>query len=191
MGRRSKTKGANYERHVAKLMSDWWGGKFSRVPASGGLQWGSDQRVAGDIVPPPEADYPFVVECKKREGWSMEHILLDIGEPRKWWHQVVMDARRINKVPLLIFSRNRAKDFVMVPYDTELYQQLGEDVEFESGVTTVTIENIREETQIFQVIVTTFDAFSKFSKETLRDYAKRIEWDTYAESYTEDGEGTN
>src|SRR5699024_11495112 len=65
--RRSKQKGNAYELKIAKELSKWWGGKFSRVPASGGLHWGSDQRVAGDIIPPVNSNFPFVVECKKRE----------------------------------------------------------------------------------------------------------------------------
>src|SRR5690606_21174130 len=123
-GRGAKAKGAAYENKVAKMLSKYWGGKFHRVPASGGLQWGNDHRVAGDIVAPPEADFPFVVECKKQEGWVMEHIFLDIGKPREWWKQAVNDARRVGKTPMLVFSRNRAKDFVMLPYDGFIFSYL-------------------------------------------------------------------
>lgn len=182
MGRHSRNKGANYERKVAKDLSDWWGGNFSRVPASGGLQWGADQRVAGDIVPPPEANFPFVVECKKQEDWTMEHILLDIGKPREWWQQVVMDSRRVSRTPILFFSRNRAKDFVMIPYDEGLYNKLKE-VSPEVMVSPVTIENIRKEVQEFEIIVTTFETFTQLTKETIRKFGKEIEWDNYAEEY--------
>lgn len=181
MGKKSKTKGAAYELKVAKMFTEWWGGKFSRVPASGGLQWGSDQRVAGDIVPPPEADFPFVVECKKRENWTFDHILLDIGQPREWWEQVINDGRRIDKVPMLIFSRNRAKDFIMVPHSNYLAGALSHynDV----MITHVTTKNIRDEIQRFEVIVTTFDTFSQLSKNVLRAYADDVEWDPYADDY--------
>jgi hypothetical protein len=177
-GKGSKIKGSDYENKVAKLLTEWWGeGKFSRVPASGGLHWGDDQRVAGDIVPPANANFPFVVECKKREEWSMEHVLLDIGQPREWWSQVVMDARRIKKVPLLIFSRNRAKDFVMLPHNHELYDALfmiNKDV----MRTPVSIANIRGEIQTFEVNITTFESLSQLDPEILKRYAE-IPWDPY------------
>lgn len=178
----SRNKGATYERKVAKMMSDWWGGQFSRVPASGGLNWGADQRVAGDIVPPPESGFPFVIECKKREDWTFDHILLNIGTPKDWWQQVVMDSRRVNQVPLLIFSRNRAKDFIMIPHEDEMYKSL-QDIDYDVSRTAVTIENIRGEIQEFEVILTTFDTFIALGTETIKEYAKEVKWDKYAEDY--------
>lgn len=179
MGKKSKTKGAKYELDVSKLLTEWWGGgKFSRVPASGGLHWGDDQRVAGDIIPPPEADFPFVVECKKREGWTMEHILLDIGQPREWWEQVVTDGRRVKLTPLMIFSRNRAKDFVMIPYNQSIFNML---VSYSNNVmiTPITTTNIRDELEEFYVIVTTYETFTQVPIDSIRDYAKKVQWDRY------------
>lgn len=181
-GAGSKRKGSSYERAIAKKFSAWWGGTFARTPGSGSLHWGSDQRVAGDIIAPQGMDFPFVIEAKKREGWLMEHVLLDIGDPRQWWAQVVGDARRVGLVPILVFSKNRAKDFVMLPYDSWLYGRLlflGND----HMRTTVTIKNVRDEIQKFDVIVTTFDTLSKISPDDLRDYANSVEWDAYAEDY--------
>ena len=182
MGKMSKTKGAGYELKIAKFLTSWWGGNFSRVPASGGLHWGTDQRVAGDIVPPPEADFPFVIECKKREEWTMDHVVLDIGEPRKWWEQVVSDSRRTKQTPILIFARNRSKNFVMIPYQENMYmalEQAGNDV----MNTLVTIQNIREEVQTFDVIVTTLDTLSTLDKDYIRAYAKSVDWDPYKADY--------
>jgi hypothetical protein len=182
LAKKSKTKGAGYELKVAKLLSPIWGGNFSRVPASGGLHWGSDQRVAGDIIAPQEVDFPFVVECKKREEWIIDHILLDIGQPRDWWKQVVEDARRVKLVPILFFSRNRAKDFVMLPYSKPMLQELlskGND----TMVTTTSFKNIREELQTFDVIVTTFDTFSKVDIQFIRKYAALVDWDKYKDQY--------
>ena len=185
IGKYSKNKGSGYELKIAKYMSAWWGGNFSRVPASGGLHWKGDQRVAGDIIPPIGMDFPFVIECKKREEWSIEHILLDIGQPKEWWKQVVEDGRRVNRTPLLIFSRNRAKDFVMIPYEESMYYRIA-GISHEYLRTTVTIKNIRDEVQIFDVIVTTLDTFSKIPTSTLVDFGKSIDWDPYADQYRED-----
>jgi Holliday junction resolvase len=182
MGKMSKNKGAGYELKIAKLLSPWWGGGFSRVPASGGLHWGSDQRVAGDIIAPQGLDFPFVIECKKREEWTMDHVLLNIGQPRDWWKQVVEDARRVKLVPLLIFSRNRAKDFVMLPYDEEMYGALFIESN-EVMRTSISFNNIRDEEQVFDVLVTTYDAFSTLDIDYVRSYARRVDWDFYKDQY--------
>lgn len=161
------------------MLTEWWGGgEFHRAPASGGLHWASDHRVAGDIIPPSESDFPFVVELKKREGWTIEHILLDIGEPRDWWRQVIEDSRRVKKTPLLMFSRNRAKDFVMVPYDADFYSKLI-DVSTDVMVTPVTTKTVRDTEEVFYVIVTTFDTLKLIDKETIKNYANSVDWDYY------------
>ncbi|UPI12873.1 hypothetical protein [Bacillus phage SBSphiJ5] len=183
MAKKSKTKGASYELKIAKLLTSWWGGgTFNRVPASGALHWGRDQRVAGDIVAPLEADFPFVIECKKREEWTMDHILLDIGQPREWWEQVVVDARRVARVPILIFSRNRAKDFIMIPYEPSMYDKLNA-AEKTSMITTVSITNIRDEVQYFDVIVSTYDALTKVPIAEVKEYAAAVDWDKYKDEY--------
>lgn len=183
MGKKSKVKGSTYELKIAKLLTSWWGaGTFNRAPASGALHWGRDQRVAGDIVAPPEADFPFVIECKKREEWTMEHILLDIGQPKEWWAQVVTDARRVEKVPILIFSRNRAKDFIMVPYDSEMYDKLNKE-DKSAMITTVSIKNIRDEIQLFDVIVSTYESLIQVPIPEVKEYASSVDWDRYKGEY--------
>ncbi|QDP43138.1 hypothetical protein Goe24_01130 [Bacillus phage vB_BsuM-Goe24] len=183
IAKKSKTKGSSYELKIAKLLTSWWGGgNFSRVPASGGLHWGTDQRVAGDIVPPPEAEFPFVIECKKREEWTMDHILLDIGQPKDWWAQVVNDARRVKLVPILIFSRNRAKDFIMLPYTSEMYDKLNK-VDKSAMITTVSIKNIRDEIQLFDVIVSTYESLTQVPIPEVKEYASSVDWDRYKGEY--------
>lgn len=183
VGRGSRAKGSNYERVIAKKLSPIWGGEFSRTPGSGSLHWGSDNRVAGDIVAPPEVNFPFVVECKKHEGWTVENIMLDNGEPKTWWAQVVTDCRRVKKTPMLLFSRNRAKDFVMVPYAKSLYDRLTIAGNTDVMRTLVTIKNVRDEEQVFDVIVTTFDTIFKEDVDYLREYAEAVDWDPYAAEY--------
>lgn len=189
MGKKSKQKGSSYELKIAKMLSKWWGGgDFHRVPASGGLHWGSDQRVAGDIIPPQGSDFPFVVECKKREEWTMDHVLLDIGQPRTWWEQVVSDARRVKLHPILIFSRNRAKDFVMLPYSEQAYRVLTEiEGATDVMITPTSFDNIRGEKQVFKVIVTTYDTFTSVPVETIKSLVyTNTEWDPYADQYQDD-----
>lgn len=114
MSRMSKTKGSTYERHIAKKLGAWWGEEFQRTPASGGLRWKQDNRVCGDIVTPPGSTFPWVVECKKRENWTMDSLLNGSAEVSKWWKQVTDDAERSGLEPMLIFTRNRQPDYVAV-----------------------------------------------------------------------------
>jgi len=184
-GRGARAKGSGYELKIAKFMSTWWGGNFNRTPGSGGIHWGTDQSIAGDIVPPKGMVFPFVIECKKHEGWTVDNILLNTGKPREWFSQVVTDARRVKRTPMLIFSRNRAKDFVMLPYTHWLYGYLNAQETYDVMQTKVTIKNIRDEVQVFDVIVTTLDTLAKVPIEDLRHYGKTVEWDAYADQYTE------
>lgn len=109
-----KAIGGAYERYVAKKLSAWWGEEFHRTPASGGLRWKQDNRVCGDIVTPPGSTFPWVVECKKRENWTMDSLLNGSAEVSKWWKQVTDDAERSGLEPMLIFTRNRQPDYVAV-----------------------------------------------------------------------------
>lgn len=109
-----REKGKGYELKVAKILSAFWGEKFNRTPCSGALRWGTDNRIAGDIVCPPESLFPFSVECKCHEGWTLEQVLKGTGEAESWWHQCMGDCERVNRKPLLIFSKNFAPNFMMI-----------------------------------------------------------------------------
>lgn len=128
VGRKSKTKGSSYELRVAKIFTTWWGAPFHRVPASGGLHWSASMNVSGDIVTIPEAGFPFVIECKKREEWTLDNVFLNNKDIKNWWAQVVGDADETGKIPMLVFSRNRAEDYVMLPYNEDFLQNYMEEL---------------------------------------------------------------
>lgn len=109
----SKAKGDTYERKIAKKLTEWTGLKFERVPASGGLHWKQDNRVYGDIVT-NNPDFPFVIECKCREEWNMDSLINGNKKVEKWWQQVTADAEATGKKPMLIFTRNRQPDYIML-----------------------------------------------------------------------------
>lgn len=113
----SKAKGSEYELKMAKVLGAWWGEKFNRTPASGGLHWKADNRVAGDIVTPPNSVYPFVTELKKREAWDFSHLLKGTGEMESYWDQVIEDSIRVNLKPLLIFAKNFSPNYLMITLD--------------------------------------------------------------------------
>ena len=110
----SKNKGSEYELKIAKILSKWWGEEFHRTPMSGGLHWKNDNRVAGDIVTPPNSVFPYSVECKKRESWKLDDLMKNNTEIDSYWSQCVRDAKAVKLRPLLIFSKNFYVDLIML-----------------------------------------------------------------------------
>jgi hypothetical protein len=102
---------------VTKLLNPWWGCDFHRVPASGGLHWKDDNRVSGDVVAPPNANFPFNIECKKHEGWNFEQVIKGTGDVVDWWEQCTRDSGKFDQTPLLVFSKNRSPIYFMVRYE--------------------------------------------------------------------------
>lgn len=161
VGKKSKRKGASFELETAKLLGKWWGFDFHRVPASGGLHWKGSNNVVGDIVAPLEADFPFVVECKKREEWTLENLFLNNKDIKNWWGQVVGDAKESNKIPMLVFTRNRAKTFVMLPFNPLLIDEI-EKREFPLMVSNVEYKDSYGDTHCYKTFTTTIEAVTSF-----------------------------
>lgn len=158
-GINGKQKGAKFERDIAKLLSEWWGEDFNRVPMSGGLDWQKDNRVTGDIVPPPDSDFPYTVECKKREGWDFEQVIKGTGEVADWWKQCTNDAKKVDKIPLLIFSKNRSPIYFMVHVDD--FNKYG--IKTNYFITTVELDD-----RVDCVGIGYFDKLTEFDKEKIK-----------------------
>lgn len=114
--KKSKHKGNRYENVIAKLFSAWSGLEIKRTPGSGG--WGTAAfGVTGDLVC-SDRRYPFHHECKKREGWRLEDLVLgvrgkDTRSVKAWWKQCTRECPS-GKIPTLIFTRNRMADLIML-----------------------------------------------------------------------------
>lgn len=94
MANKAMTKGKNYERHIAKLLSEAFDCKVRRVPCSGALDIKGDLR---NLSGPLEE---WVFECKKQEKlniWKAIHQAQVQAGYKKW---------------ALIFSRNNELDYV-------------------------------------------------------------------------------
>lgn len=175
----SKRKGDNYERKLAKTLGTHWRSTFNRTPGSGAYRGSREAEMVGDIVTDPADRYPFVVEAKHREGgWTLESVVLGNHDVKNWFAQVVGDANRVkDKTPLLIFTRNYAEDFVMVPYHKQYYADLitrGEvmttKVSYKDPVTT--------DSYTYHVIITTLDMFLSFDKDYYLEQFDGFEWRT-------------
>lgn len=116
--RKSKTKGSSYERRIAKRFSAWSGERLSRTPQSGGWHGAGDYGVAGDLVCARKS-FPFHIECKKREGWHLEDLIIGVRSSvtsngvLAWWAQTLRTCPP-NKLPTLIFARNHMPDLIMM-----------------------------------------------------------------------------
>lgn len=111
-----KQKGNRAERALVKKFAKWWGSEFYRTPGSGSFAtrgYTGDVDMHGDIIT-PDKTFPFCVESKNCEGWHIEQL---ITSPKcdiwKWWQQTVSETPQ-NKIPLLVFTRNRQPDFFMM-----------------------------------------------------------------------------
>lgn len=106
MGRRSKTKGASYERTIAKKFATAYPGlELTRTPQSGGFAKKSSKAddFRGDIVSvDKDIDLKLHIECKDHKSWSLP----------QWINQATEDCPK-GKVPTVIFHKHgTSKDYV-------------------------------------------------------------------------------
>lgn len=112
-------KGSRGERGVANLIAHWWHryeptARFMRTPQSGGWQYGDRQVAAhfnacGDLMT-TSAQFPFCVEVKWREKWSVDRLLDGRSGPYwDWWQQTIEAAKQQNGVPMMWMRRNRIR----------------------------------------------------------------------------------
>ncbi|KKW10748.1 MAG: Resolvase [Candidatus Gottesmanbacteria bacterium GW2011_GWB1_49_7] len=111
--KRSRRKGKRGERKLIPILETWWGTKFRRTPGSGGLRWGTDSRVAGDLVTNDPA-FPWVIEEKNQEKWDLHQIFQEKGPIFDWFHQAAQAGKRVGKLPILFFTKNYQPYFIMI-----------------------------------------------------------------------------
>lgn len=122
-----KAKGNRFELTVAKMLSEWSGEKFHRTPQSGALHWDNDKRVVSDIVPPQGIGFPFSIECKSQEvTWDFDTFITGTSPIWKFWSQCCRDAMSEKMEPLLVFTKNYRKIYVMM--NRLVYDSLGKSI---------------------------------------------------------------
>lgn len=127
----SSAKGRRGEREVAKMCEKWWRridkkSEFKRTPLSGG--WATESmrghfKAAGDLMTTSDK-WPFTVEVKRREDWSLNNLFN--GKPTTvwdWWIQSTRQADEEKSVPMLWLKRNSFGPtrplpwFILLPVD--------------------------------------------------------------------------
>lgn len=114
----SRQKGARFERNVAKALSLWWGAAFHRTPQSGGSQLASAMNLCGDVCT-DDPSFPFHVECKHVEAWSLDQITSTplSALVQAWMTQAETDnakAATPKAWHLLAITKNRADTYVLL-----------------------------------------------------------------------------
>lgn len=126
----SRSKGVRGELEVAKILKEWFApiapdAEWVRTPCSGG--WGghcetnqrarAELKASGDIMC-TYPDFPFCVEVKRGESWSLTRLINCRSSPVwKWWRQCQREAEEIHRVPMLWFRHNRESWYVMIPLE--------------------------------------------------------------------------
>lgn len=174
----SKAKGNRFERLVAERLTDWWGGKFNRTPQSGGASWAEQNNAVGDIVPPPDMGFPLVIECKDREGWAIDNVLLNNKEPHEWWKQVVGDASKSDLTPCLVFKRKYSQIYVALPYVEQVYNDF-RDSDLPIMRTDFVIDNIRKDKLYYDVMVLTLDGMLTKTPYYIKEHFANLDWGIY------------
>lgn len=120
----SSKKGAKAERALSKILTDWVGVEFQRVPRSGGLRWGSGLMVTGDTIPADPlwlVRFPFSIESKVRDSITFQDLILDQkSEIAEFWEQASSDASRVNKIPIVFFRYDFMKKglyFIVISFE--------------------------------------------------------------------------
>lgn len=112
-----KRKGNRNELIAAKVLSDWVGEPFARVPSSGGLRWKNFNEVCGDVVCQNRSTYfPFSVETKHLKHLNMRSVRCATGSMLRknskictLFMQALEDAKRAKKMPILMVRANGMK----------------------------------------------------------------------------------
>lgn len=119
VGRGAKAKGSNFERTIAKQLTEWWtgDGEFTRTPASGGLRWQNRNDTIGDISSPD--NFTHTIECKNREDWKFKEFFTRQEGTKEgeniacWWYQACDEAERAERSPWLILKKNYVKPLLI------------------------------------------------------------------------------
>ena len=154
----SKAKGGAFERKIANLLNETFDTReFNRTPGSGAFATTHELpehiTVAGDLITP--LNFKFCIECKK--GYNDQTIYSLIDYNSKIWQfieQCEKDAKKMNKVPMIIYKQDRRDTLVITNYNM-----------FTTNIPSITIFKDNKEKILYT------DTYSIYKlKEVLKDY---------------------
>lgn len=125
MPSKAKTKGSQFEREVAKYLSDLYGESFVRIPNSGAYIGGlnthrktnlSENQIKsfkGDIVP-PDSWVNFNAEAKNYNDFPFHQVVTGKCKQLETWLDQLLAVAEPNDVNFLFFKLSRKGRFVCV-----------------------------------------------------------------------------
>lgn len=132
----SVRKGKRLERRVVNELREWCGDhNFRRTPGSGGFNKSYDTKVGekefvSDVM--ADREIRFAIEVKGEAGFSLDSLLsaktCSSCKFSRWWFQVVLDARRVGKLPLLWFKPRPSWDWIAL--DKKGFDRLALEVNY-------------------------------------------------------------
>jgi Holliday junction resolvase len=119
MSNPSKEKGTRAEHLLVKLLEEYTGLPFKRVPLSGA------SIIKGDIFLSNERN-TYCIEVKSYKESAINHLLVSgVGKPlTEWIDQTLIQAEKMNIKPLLFFKHDRSPFYVCSwdePANVEIY----------------------------------------------------------------------
>lgn len=121
-----RRKGNDFENEVCIALSRWVDSSIPERPKLADLPFRRRSTSimplaghwdgAGDILHRPalSARWPFCVECKRVEGWTLDGALSRSWVVLEWWEQAAKQARSVGLAPLLICGRNRRPSYAFL-----------------------------------------------------------------------------
>jgi len=182
-GKGRNAKGSNYERELAKKLSNWTGENFMRTLQSGagGTRAVDEIRMTGDLFAPLGSNSSFSYEAKNHASTRLNHVFNNNGDIPEFWKQATTDCRRVRKYglsPMLLFHVTREADYVLLPYTDWLFANLAvmKHLPCQSQVTYYTEERTNS-LYVYRTILTTLDALCTLDAQEVFKHYKGLDWD--------------
>ena len=185
------SKGKNYERKVAKELSQAFKTDVQRTGGSGayrGIQTEYNQSeevgkvgFVGDLFFP--SDHPlsiFNYELKNHDKVRLTNIFNNNGEIPSFLEQVITDSNRLGGVgataPLLIIHVTREDDYVVFPYNANVYS----DLVTKGPVMIKVMSFYQKRTELtyrYQMLITNLKTFEQVNPEQIQQVYSKLDWD--------------
>lgn len=190
-GRGRVSKGKNYERQIAKELSQAFKTDVERTGGSGayrGIQTKYNQAgkvgkvgFVGDLFFPN--DHPlsiFNYELKNHDKVRLTNIFNNNGEIPSFLEQVITDSNRLGGVgataPCLIIHVTREDDYVVFPYNANIYS----DLVTKGPVMIKVMSFYQKRTELtyrYQMLITNLATFEQVNPEQIQQVYSKLDWD--------------
>ena len=188
-GSSANNKGKTYERSVAKKLSDYFKTSVNRVPLSGAWRGNNNQyslrddsNYIGDLFFP--TGHPlsiFNYELKNHKEIKLRNFFSNNREIPQFMQQVTTDSYRLggvgSSIPCLIVHVAREDDYVVVPYQIDMYKSLV-DKEMPAMISRLGYtDEMTGKSYTYLCIITNLASFGSQDADNLYKWYHKLNWD--------------